>query len=67
MGSLWLLWLPPTVQKPGSDVSSIGDSKLPKGVNVSKNGCLYLYFSTVTEWQPVQGVPWLLPFCSLAK
>jgi len=37
-------------------VGLIGNSKLPVGLNVRVNGCLFLCVNPVIDWQPVQGV-----------
>lgn len=57
VGSLRVLGLPPTVQRHSvSRIRLIGDSKLPIGVKVSVNGCLFLCLSPVVDWLPFQGV-----------
>ena len=44
VGSLWVLWLPPTVQKHVKlGVRSTGHSKLPIGLNVNADVYLSLY------------------------
>ena len=60
VGSLWVVRLPPTVQKV---VRLIGDSKLSIGVSVSVCGCLsrLSLCGPVMDWRPVQGVPRLSP------
>lgn len=61
LGSLWVPWLPPKVQRHASGVGLIGDSKLSVGVNVSVCGSLSLNVSTVMNCQLVWGVPCLHP------
>ena len=61
VGSLRVLWLPPTVQKKCMLGWLIGDSKLPVGVSVNIDGCVshLCLCGPVMAWLP--GVPCLSP------
>ena len=62
VGSFWVLWLPPTIEKNVYwGVRLIGHSKFSVGVNVSVDGCLSLYVSPGMNWWLVQDVPYLYP------
>ena len=52
VGFLWVLRLPPTVQK-----MKTGHSKLPTGVSVSVDGCLSLFVRPTMNWRLVQVHP----------
>lgn len=51
MGSLWVLWFPPTIQMHAViRVRLTGASKLAADESVSANGCLSLSVTPATEW-----------------
>lgn len=58
LGSLQVVWLPPTVQR-----HAVINSKLTVGMD----DCLSLCVWPVTGWWPSQGVHWLLPSGSWDK
>ena len=52
VGSLWLLQLPPKVQKHAKlRVRLTGHSKFPVSVNVCVDGCLFIHVNPAIKWR----------------